>query len=97
MSGIGQFKPSKQDRDHGAIQGGDEGLEQNGDGGLFPPLLEGVVQPHGKSVVPGQLVPILHKSVELYTEVVLVGDDEEQLVVVPGLPIRENFMGTSAG
>jgi len=82
----------------GAGQGGGEGLEQHdGDGGLDVPLLEGDVQPHGESAVPGQLALTPHKPVELSTEVVLGGDDEEQLLEVPGLLVRVNFRGTSSG
>ena len=40
--------------------------------------------------------PHSKKPVELSTEVVLDGDDEEQLRV-PGLLVRENFSGSSSG
>ena len=44
---------SKQDRDHGAGQSGDEGLEkEEGDVGLVCPLQE-YVELHGESAVPG--------------------------------------------
>ena len=55
---------------------------------LMVPLLVGGVQPNGESAVP-------HKP-ELSTEVVL-GDDEEQLLDVPGLLVRVNIAESSAG
>ena len=48
-----------------------------------------------QSLVNTALTP--HKPVELSTEVVLDGDDEEQLLEVPGLLVRVNFRGTSSG
>ena len=64
---------------------------------LIVPCMKVVFSPmHGESAVPGQHSSHTHKPVELSTEVVF-GGNEEQLLEVPGLLVRENFRGTSTG
>ena len=73
--------PSKQDRDHGTGKCGDEGLEQHrDDGGFDRPR-------HGKSAVWSATFPLPQVSRAIHINVVLGGDDEEQLLV-PGLLVK---------